>query len=72
MEEDLLIKKKKNPKQTKNEKALFNNICAYTYMHVTTINEKRVMNFKESEEGYMGSYRNMKYEKEEGNNSMIL
>lgn len=44
-------------------------ICAYSYVHVTTINEKGGMNFKENEKGYIGSYR--KYEREGENNSMI-
>lgn len=29
------------------EQAIFRNSYAYTYMHVRTINEKRVMNLKE-------------------------
>lgn len=30
------------------------NVYQYTYMHVTTINEKEAMNWKENKEGYKG------------------
>lgn len=36
------------------EQILFRNIYAQTYIHVTTVNEKKVTNLKEGEERYMG------------------